>query len=162
MKEPMSTTQVNQLDINIAQRMSVWVRRYVPSEVVGTMVAVMSATVAAGLGANTVMIALAGAWGEVLGFYLPLLVREFSAQRDEAPLPRASWYALRNLLLEFGAAELLDTGLLRPALMTGAMQLIPHLSIAIIVGKLAADIFFYGLAIIGYELRQRLVGKSLN
>ena len=44
-------------------------------------------------------------------------------------------------------------------LMTAALQLIPQLSIAIVVGKLAADIFFYGLAIMAYELRQKLMAS---
>ncbi|MEZ4658700.1 MAG: hypothetical protein R2911_14110 [Caldilineaceae bacterium] len=155
----MSIAQVYQPNIHIAKKVGVWVRRYAPSEAVGTLAALLSATLAASLGANAVVTAVAGAWGEVLGFYLPLLVREFTTQQNAGPLPQMLWRTLRNLLLEFGAAELLDTGLLRPALMTGAMQLIPQLSIAIVAGKLAADVFFYGLAIVGYELRQKLMGN---
>ena len=34
----------------------------------------------------------------------------------------AIWHTVRNLLLEFGAAEVLDTGLLRPALMALAVK----------------------------------------
>ncbi|MCB9152302.1 MAG: hypothetical protein H6641_26405 [Caldilineaceae bacterium] len=155
----MSIAQVCQPNVPIAKKVGAWARRYAPSEAVGTLAALMSAMLAAGLGANAMFIALAGAWGEVFGFYLPLLVREFMTQQHAGPLSQALWRTLRNLLLEFGAAELLDTGLMRPALMTAALQLIPQLSIAIVVGKLAADIFFYGLAIMAYELRQKLMAS---
>lgn len=125
----------------------------------GTLGALASAMLAANLGANDVVTAVAAAWGEVLGFYLPLFVREFMTQQQNGPLPQALWRTLRNLLLEFGVAECVDSGLMRPALMTAAMQLIPPLWLAILVSKVAADIFFYGLAIVGFELRQKLLGN---
>ena len=137
-----------------------WVRRYGFAEILGTTTALLSALIAARLGANTVTVAMVGAWGEVVGFYLPMLLQEFHAQRRNRKLPRALWYTLRNLLLEFGPAELLDTGLLRPTLIVGVVQLIPHLALGVIAGKLLADCFFYGMAIVGRQVGQRLVVSS--
>ena len=65
---------------------------------------------------------------------------------------------LRNLGLEFGLAEAVDTLALRPGLVFAFMQLIPDLGVAVLLGKLAADVVFYVPAITAYELRRRHVG----
>jgi len=144
----------------LPNRVKLWIRRYGLAELLGTTCALLSALAAARLGANGVTIAVAGAWGEVVGFYLPMLLQEFHAQRRNRKLPRALWYTLRNLLLEFGPAELLDTGLLRPTLIVGVVQLIPHLALGVIAGKLLSDCFFYGMAIVGRQVGRRLVVSS--
>ena len=56
-------------------------------------------------------------------------------------------HLLRNLLLAFGAAELLAPLLLRPALLTLAIQRIPNLGLALLAGKLSADLVFYTVTI---------------
>jgi hypothetical protein len=133
-----------------------WFYRYAPSEALGTACALAGAGLVAQVSDSSVAVAMGGAWGEMVGFYLPLLIREYKATRRQGPLPFVLWSILRNLLLEFGVAEVLDTSLLRPGLMTLALQFITPGPLAIIVGKLAADLFFYGLAIGGYELRQKV------
>lgn len=60
-------------------------------------------------------------------------------------------------MLEFGAAELLDPFILRPALLLLALQLIAQLPIALIAGKLAADLVFYSVTICSFELRKKLL-----
>jgi hypothetical protein len=59
---------------------------------------------------------------------------------------------LTGLLVEFGPAEIADTFAVRPLAMYLGPLLIGHLAAGILAGKLAADIVFYALAIVGYEL----------
>lgn len=133
-----------------------WLYRYAPAEIGGTIGALVAAGGTAYWGGNALLVAVAGAWGEAFGFYIPLVVREFTTTSQERPLLAAIVCTVRNLLLEFGMAEVLDTTLLRPGLMALAVHAFAPISLAIVTGKIAADIVFYGFVICGYELRQRL------
>ena len=129
----------------------VWLRRYLPAELIGTLTALLCAWLAIGLTGNAAAAAVSGTWGGNLGFYGIIFGRELS-RRNLRALPAI----LRDLVLEFGPATALDTLLLRPALMYAGMALVPHSAIGLIAGKLAADIIFYAPAIFSYELlRQR-------
>lgn len=168
-----------------------WIRRYLPAELTGTTAALVGIVLARHFDQPTVTIALVGAWSEVIGFYGAMVMQEWLAYRRHHCPPSATnkriskldldWLALcgtilasvrqtigflaqllRNLLLEFGVAELLDPFILRPALLTLAMQLIPELPIAVIVGKVAADLLFYSVAIGSYELRKKMVTASVK
>jgi hypothetical protein len=63
--------------------------------------------------------------------------------------------SLRGVVAEFGVAEVTDTVFLRPLLMYAFVGPLGALIPGVIVGKLAADVVFYGLAIPAYELRER-------
>ena len=63
----------------------------------------------------------------------------------------------RSLFLEFGPAELLDTGLLRPLAM-GIGTTFLGWGPGIVVGKLLADVTFYLPVIWMYERRRRQAG----
>jgi hypothetical protein len=59
---------------------------------------------------------------------------------------------LRNLFLEFGVAELLDTLVLRPLCMGLGMRPIGS-NLGALVGKLVSDVAFYGPVLTVYEWR---------
>ena len=61
-------------------------------------------------------------------------------------------FLIRNLLLEFGYPAILDLFFIRPFCMYWMPILTGNYGIGIILGKIAADCIFYGLAIINYEL----------
>ena len=69
---------------------------------------------------------------------------------------RTSWAEIlllvRNLLLEFGYPSLLDFIFIRPFFLYWMPILIGNNFTGIIIGKIAADAVFYGLAIVNYEL----------
>jgi len=58
-----------------------------------------------------------------------------------------------GLLIEFGPAELVDSFLMRPFFMYLMPSLLHNFTAGILVGKLAADVIFYSLAIGAYELK---------
>jgi hypothetical protein len=136
-----------------------WLRRYLPAEVLATLCALLGG-VLAGAG-GPALAALGGTWGENVGYYGTMLTRELRARRARKGrlTPAAVLRTIRNLVLEFGGAELLDSLLIRPAAMFAAIRLSGNLALGIALGKFAADLTFYLPAILAYELRQRFVGE---
>ncbi len=120
-----------------------WLRRYAPAEAAATAGATVAALAAHRLGVPTAT-AFAAAIGENLAFYAVILLRDLYRG------PRRN--ALRRLLIEFGPAEVLDTFAVRPLAMYLATVLVGPLLLAVVLGKVVADVVFYGLAIVGYEL----------
>ncbi len=129
-----------------------WLGRYAPAEVAATLGALLGAGVAAWFG-GAAATAYAGAIGEAIAFYAVVFVRDQrrSSRRSGDGSP---WRTLRGLLMEFGPAELVDTFAVRPLAMYLATVLIGHVATGVLVGKVAADVVFYTLAIIGYEIRR--------
>lgn len=138
-----------------------WLRRYLPAELAGTAVAVGAGLAAhAGTG-STAAAALTGAAAETVAYYGWFAGVELRHHwRALAGAPRRTGTALRrtgrDLAVEFGAAEALDT-LARPALMYAGPLVVPPVGLGLLAGKIAADLVFYALAITGYELRQRRI-----
>lgn len=70
---------------------------------------------------------------------------------------RANLLALRSVAVEFGPAEVIDSVAIRPA----ALYLGPMLSgnpvFGLIVGKLVADVGFYGCTVLSYERFRNLL-----
>jgi hypothetical protein len=64
-------------------------------------------------------------------------------------------FLIRNLLLEFGYPAILDLFFIRPFCMYWMPILTRNYVFGIILGKIAADSIFYGLAIVNYELIKR-------
>ena len=109
---------------------------------------------------SVVAAAYGAALGEGLGFYGLLVIREMIQEAYFAGARRApygtsemmrSW---RGLLLEFGPAELVDTGLIRPLAMALCTTVMGW-GLGIVVGKLVADVAFYLPVIWIYERRRR-------
>ena len=59
---------------------------------------------------------------------------------------------MRNLMLEFGLAEAVDSSLLRPICLGLGLQLIGG-QMGVLLGKLVADVAFYGPVLAIYEWR---------
>jgi hypothetical protein len=134
-------------------RPRVWLYRYLPAEIVGTAAALTAAVVATGEGVASAVVA--ATWAESLGFYAFVTGRELRRARGPRPTPRALIHAVRDVVAEFGVAEAADTLFVRPALMYAFVGPLGGLLPGVIVGKLAADLVFYGLAVPAYELRER-------
>ncbi len=129
-------------------RISEWFHRYAVAEVVG-LVCALVAGIVAGRTAGAGAAAIAATLAEGVGFYGVILLREV---RRHGP----HWRVARGLVVEFGFAEVADTLLVRPLAIYGAALLAGDTMAGVLIGKVAADVFFYGAAIAGYELRKRL------
>lgn len=144
-----------------------WARRYVPLEILSTVAALAGAAIAALFTTSAVAIAYAGAWAENVGYYGYAFAREMRwierADRASGDCEARPWMARalgasKALLWEFGAAEVLDSFVVRPACMYAAVAVLGSLGAGIVVGKLAADLVFYAIAIAFYEMGKRRSG----
>jgi hypothetical protein len=148
-------------EVGVRRKLREWVGRYLPAEVLGTVTALAAAWTVHAVSGSLISAAVAGTIGESLGYYGCMVVREVRScdtrHRDLGTL-RRRWLTgtrtVRDLLLEFGPAELVDSLLARPVFLYLMPSLLHNLTAGIVVGKLAADVLFYGLAISAYELRQ--------
>ena len=143
----------------IVKKLLEWMARYGLPEACGTVSALSGAAAVFALTQNEVASAYGGAMAENFGFYTVMVTREIRADRRSAaaaglPYGRSGLgRTLRNLLIEFGPAEIADTGFIRPLAMgLGAHFLDRH--VGVLVGKIAGDIIFYIPVILTYELRQ--------
>lgn len=170
----------------VIKRIGGWLRRYLPAEIAGTTAALLGLTLALHAEQSMATTAVVGVWSEVIGFYGAIIVQEWLAEQHRRrqsladPMPLHTWCKpsapifrtfctsvrqtigflsrlLRNLVLEFGAAELLDPLILRPALLMLAMQLISDLPVALLAGKVTADLVFYTVTICSLEARKKLL-----
>ncbi|MEI5584270.1 MULTISPECIES: hypothetical protein [unclassified Agromyces] len=149
------------------RRVAEWVMRYLPLEVLGTLAAVGGSWAAYEASGSIVVAAIAGTVAEGVGYYALVVVRgirgHLASRRVatiDAPAGRAAAavaLTLRGMLAEFGPAEVLDTLVVRPALLVAAAAWLGPDPRAWLVGKLAADAVFYAIAIASFELGRRLI-----
>jgi hypothetical protein len=135
-----------------------WVRRYGPSEVLGTVVTVGATTGVQALTGSTVAAAFAGTLSEVVVYYGVMVLREtireaYEAGKRAAPYGSAQVLGvIRTVALEFGIAEALDSGVIRPFCLGMGLRLVGG-QVGALLGKLAADLVFYGPVLATYEWR---------
>ncbi len=138
-----------------------WIKRYLPAEIFGTLCAIIFPTAVSFLTENILVIALVGTWGENVGFYGAMIFQEVrDSKRKHRKLNKPYSFIsfsknIRNILLEFGVAEAVDSLLIRPAIMFFTVSNIDNLQLGIFTGKIIADAIFYAPAIICYELRKK-------
>lgn len=138
-----------------------WLRRYIPAEILGTIFSLVAAWVAYSHTHSFVTAAAAGWIGEGISFYGYFVTTELltnAKQYQEHAVFKRLWLAAArastNLIVEFAPAEILDNFLLRPLAMYYFPQRIHPYAVGFLVAKFSADIVFYLLAIIGYEVRK--------
>src|ERR1044072_4006102 len=141
-------------------RVKRWLHRYGPAELTRIVPALLGSYAARALTGSEIAAAFGGSLGETLGVYAVIGGREIRA--DAAPgRPSGLRYDTRarlrtaaNLLVEFGPAEILDTGVIRPFAMGAGTRLFGR-ALGVPLGKIAADITFYVPVILIYEWRRR-------
>jgi len=107
---------------------------------------------------NLIIAAYIGTWADNFGYYGIILFKDLRERRKKDKGVKSVGFlkVLRNLTIEFGPAEYLDSFLLRPFYLTVVPLFIPFYNIAIIVGTVLADITFYLPTILGYESRKKV------
>lgn len=142
-------------DRKLRDRAGDWLRRYLPAELACTPAALACGLLAHAVTGRVEAAALAATWGEVIAFHALMVTREVRRRGGSRSLSRV----LRDLSLELGLAEALDSLLLRPGLLYLGVAFAPDPALGVLAGKLAADLAFYAVAITGFEmLRARSPG----
>jgi len=146
-----------------------WIRRYGPSEVLGTVVAVGAAVAVEQATHSTVVAAYVSTIAETIVFYGVIFLRESIRAAHRAGAvgkpygSRDLLPVLRNMVMEFGIAESLDVVLLRPLLMGLGLRLIGG-TLGALVGKVMADLAFYGpvLTVYEWQLARRAAAEQVD
>ncbi|MBG8555320.1 hypothetical protein [Hymenobacter guriensis] len=139
-----------------------WLRRYLPAELLSVVATLAGASLSWQLApGQELRAALAGTWAGNVAYFGWLLAQDIVlARRQLRTQGRSySWRSfgrnVRALAVEFGAAELLDSFLIRPALMLWLPRWTGSRTGGILLAKLLADVTFYVPAIISYELSKK-------
>ena len=152
---------------NPRRKVTEWLHRYIPAEVLGTTAALIAAWAVYSHTHSFVGAAAAGWTGEGIGFYGYFIVTELlhggrlhSQYRWLKRISLAITTAGSNLFVEFLPAELFDAFIIRPYAMYLAPHYIHPYPIGFLAGKFSADIVFYAFAIVGYETRKKLLHST--
>ena len=135
-----------------------WIGRYGPSELLGTVASVGAAVSVQEVTGSLAAAAYVGSLVEAVVFYGIMFLRESLREAHLAgsrgrPFGGADLLPVaRSMLLEFGAAEALDVTFSRPLCMALGLELVGGHAGALL-GKLAADLLFYGPVLAIYEWR---------
>lgn len=138
-----------------------WIKRYLPAEILATILSIIFAYIAFLLTNNLIVSAFAGTWGDNLGYYGIIIYSDLkkSLSHHKKNKLNYGWKSFlktsRNLIVEFGPSELLDSFMIRPFTMWFFPFITGNLVLGIIIGKIIADIIFYIPTIILYETRKK-------
>lgn len=144
------------------QKIREWLGRYLPAEGLSVVATLAGAAGAWHLAPGQELgAALAGTWAGNVAYFGWLLGQDVRRARRSLhaqgrPYTRRSFGRnLRALAVEFGPAELLDSLLIRPALLFWLPRLTGSRTGGVLLAKLLADITFYVPAILSYELSKK-------
>ena len=143
-----------------------WGRRYLPLEIAGWVGELGTAALAYLWTDSLAVAAIAASIGSSVGYYLPAYVLAARwatpADRDRPWLARIGvghLLAVRSLAMEFGLAEVIDSLLVRPALIYAGPVLIDHVVLGWVLGGFVADVVFYVCTILSYERFKGLLAR---
>ena len=139
-----------------------WARRYLPCEIASTVVEFAAAGIAYHMSRSIAAAAVAATIGQFVGYYAVAYVaalRWTVNAADPPGYPRALLTALRSVLVEFGAAELLDSMIVRPIAFYAMPLLLGHVGAGWIAAKIIADLTFYACAIYSRARYSHLVAE---
>lgn len=139
-----------------------WARRYLPAEGLSVVATLAGAGLVWHLfPGQELRAALAGTWAGNVAYFGWLLGQDVRQTRRHLHAVghrytrRTFGQNVRALAVEFGPAEVLDSLLIRPALMYWLPRLVGSRSGGILLAKLLADVTFYVPAILSYELSKK-------
>ncbi len=138
-----------------------WFKRYALAEIMSTILSIGTAWLIMENTGDRVLSAFLGSATASVGFYFTIA---FSDVRKSIKKHRGNKLKyntksflidFRNLIIEFGPAELLDVLAVRPFFMYLIPKVTGDFLLGTLIGKLIADVLFYIPAIIMYELRKK-------
>ena len=150
----------------LKHKLAEWLKRYLPAEVLSTLVTLLAAWLVHKQGGSVLAVALASTWSGNITYFGYILIADIL--RSVAAVKKAgekytlasAAVNLRSLVIEFGLAEALDSLLIRPLVMYYVPYMFSDFNTGIIVAKLSADVIFYIPAIIGYEMNKKYLNKA--
>lgn len=132
-------------------------RRYLSAFLAANIGAVAGGLLAHFLFGNVVVTVFAATWGENIGYYGQIFWSDIKERkRREGALTSSDIYkVMRNMTIEFGPAEVLDSFVVRPVFIFVALHYIENTALGIFVGRSVADVFFHATAGVMYTIRKK-------
>ncbi len=143
----------------INKKLKEWLKRYWLAEVIGLIMSVVIGNLGLFLFRNKIVAAICATWAENLGYYGTILRKEVAARKkkDKKHTAKGIFKVLRNIAIEFGPSEYLDSFLIRPFYLATLPYFISNYSLALIIGNILANITFYLPTILSYEARKKML-----
>lgn len=149
------------------RKLAKWIRRNLPCEITGTIGELGGAAITYALTDSLAAAAIVATIGAMVGYYAMAYiyaVRWSVQSQRHRPWPSrfvaANLLAMRSVVVEFGPAEVIDSGLIRPLAYYTVPLLVGDATVGFVIAKVAADVTFYCCAIFSYERFGALVGAS--
>ena len=136
-------------------------RRYLLADILSTVLSLATAWIIHRTTGDNVLAAFGGSAMASMSFYGIVAygdVRKSLKHHRKHDLTyglMAYFKDLRNLLIEFGPAEILDVLAVRPFFMYLIPKLMGEFLLGVFIGKTIADVFFFVPAIVMYEVRKK-------
>ena len=141
-----------------------WLKRYLLAEIVSTILSLATAWTIKVCFDENVIAAFAGSAMASISFYGIIAFSDIRKnlnhhQQHEIKYGFISYFKdVRNLVVEFGPAEIIDVIAVRPFFMYLIPRLTGHFLLGTFIGKMIADVAFYIPAVIMYEIRKKHLG----
>lgn len=141
----------------IKNKLKEWFKRYALAELTGIVFALIFSNLSIFFFQNTIMAGFIGTWTDNFGFYGVISFMDLNKRRKKNKLGIVDYLKqLRNIIVEFGPAEYLDSFAIRPFYLSFLPHIIPNYSLAILIGTILADMTYYIPTIVSYELRKKI------
>jgi hypothetical protein len=145
----------------VDKKLKEWLKRYLPANIFATIMVLIVSWIIVLLTKNYILAAFIASIVETITYYSFILVRDVIYAR-KLSISKNRKYTfvsflknVRNLFLEFGVGEVLDTFIVRPFFLYFTPRLVRNYTIGLIIGKYVSDLIFYIPTIISYELRKK-------
>jgi len=138
-----------------------WIKRYLLAEILCTIFSLFIAWIIMETTENRVLAAFAASAVASVLFYGVIAVNDVRKsikrhrQKNKSYRTKSFLKDFRNLIIEFGPAELLDVLAVRPFFMYLIPTLMTNFILGSFIGKTIADVAFFIPAILMYELRKK-------
>lgn len=155
------------IDRSLRSKIGEWLRRYLPLEIAGWIGELGAAALVYLWTGSLAAAAVAATVGASVGYYTPAYINAVrwsaGALQDRPWLARtgvANLLALRSLTVEFGPAEVIDSLLVRPALIFSLPLLLDNVVLGWVIGGFVSDVLFYVWTIFSYEKLRRFLAVN--
>ncbi len=124
--------------------------------ILGTISALIVANVSYFLFRNTIVSAFLATGADFIVGYGTIAYRDIKSRKDKGLGFAGFLKVIRNMVVEFGPGEYLDSFVFRPFYFSIFPYLIHNYSLAILAGSLTAEITYFVPVIIFYEARKKI------
>ena len=136
------------------QKVKEWFHRYFWAEVLANIFSIIFAF--GGRSFHPLIIGYLGAIGDNVGFYGTIGFKDYRARFKKEGFNIKSFFkTTRNILIEFGPAEYLDSFILRPFFIALFPLYIENFVLAVFLANMVANVTFYIPTIFSYEMRKK-------